>query len=79
MTTTRDVMAMLSELVALTTLEEESPQSFKVRAYENARGALVCDVCEAPLPQHAVRVCALCTYANDAGASACAVCEGALR
>ena len=37
MATTRDVMAMLSELVTLTTLEEESPQSFKVRAYENAR------------------------------------------
>lgn len=37
MTTTRDVLAMLSELVTLTTLEEESPQSFKVRAYENAR------------------------------------------
>jgi DNA polymerase (family X) len=36
-TTTRDVLAMLSDLVTLTTLEEESPQSFKVRAYENAR------------------------------------------
>ncbi len=31
---------MLSELASLTTLEEESPQSFKVRAYENARQAL---------------------------------------
>jgi DNA polymerase (family 10) len=31
---------MLDELVALTTLEEESPQAFKVRAYENARLAL---------------------------------------
>ncbi len=29
-------MAMLSELIELTILEEESPQSFKVRAYENA-------------------------------------------
>ncbi len=28
---------MLSELITLTTLEEESPQSFKVRAYENAK------------------------------------------
>lgn len=37
MATTRDVLAMLSELVTLTTLEEGSPQSFKVRAYENAR------------------------------------------
>ncbi|MCP5028444.1 MAG: DNA polymerase/3'-5' exonuclease PolX [Actinomycetia bacterium] len=35
--TNRDVFAMLSELVTLTTLDEESPQSFKVRAYENAR------------------------------------------
>ena len=32
-----DVTAMLDELVALTTLQEESPQSFKVRAYENAK------------------------------------------
>ena len=40
MATTRDVLAMLDELVALTTLEEESPQAFKVRAYENARLAL---------------------------------------
>jgi DNA polymerase (family 10) len=36
MTTTPDVVAMLRELVTLTTLDEESPQSFKVRAYENA-------------------------------------------
>jgi len=36
MATKRDVLAMLSELVTLTTLEEGSPQSFKVRAYENA-------------------------------------------
>ncbi len=38
--TNQDVLAMLSELVTLTTLDEESPQSFKVRAYENARLAL---------------------------------------
>src|SRR5690606_41824370 len=31
---------MLSELARLTTLEEGSPQSFKVRAYENARAAI---------------------------------------
>lgn len=31
---------MLSELAALTTLAEGSPQSFKARAYENARGAI---------------------------------------
>lgn len=31
---------MLSELSRLTTLEEGSPQSFKVRAYDNARGAI---------------------------------------
>ena len=37
MATNRDVLAMLSELITLTTLEEESPQSFKVRAYENAK------------------------------------------
>ncbi|MDH3248412.1 MAG: DNA polymerase/3'-5' exonuclease PolX [Acidimicrobiia bacterium] len=36
MVSTRDVVAALQELAALTTLEEESPQSFKVRAYENA-------------------------------------------
>ncbi len=34
---------MLSELVTLTTLEEESPQSFKVRAYENARLGIEAD------------------------------------
>ncbi len=32
-----DVLAMLDELITLTTLEEESPQSFKVRAYEKAK------------------------------------------
>ena len=36
-------MAMLRELVTLTTLAEESPQSFKVRAYENACLALEAD------------------------------------
>src|SRR5690554_7183542 len=38
--TTRDVLDMLSELARLTTLEEGSPQAFKVRAYENARAAI---------------------------------------
>lgn len=37
MTSARDVLAMLGELITLTTLDEESPQSFKVRAYENAK------------------------------------------
>jgi DNA polymerase (family X) len=37
MTTNADVLALLDELAALTTLEEETNQSFKVRAYENAR------------------------------------------
>ncbi|MDH3500413.1 MAG: DNA polymerase/3'-5' exonuclease PolX [Acidimicrobiia bacterium] len=36
MATNRDVMAMLAELAKLTQLQEENPQSFKVRAYENA-------------------------------------------
>lgn len=36
-----DVLAMLAELITLTTLKEESPQSFKVRAYENARNGLL--------------------------------------
>ena len=40
MATTRDVLAMLSELVTLTALHEGSPQSFKVRAYEKAGLAL---------------------------------------
>lgn len=34
--TTRDVVAMLKELAELTTLDEENPNSFRVRAYENA-------------------------------------------
>lgn len=40
MVTNRDVLEMLYELAALTTLEEGSPQSFKVRAYDNARSAI---------------------------------------
>lgn len=36
MPTNRDVVAFLYEMARLTTLAEESPQSFKVRAYENA-------------------------------------------
>ncbi|MEM9561813.1 MAG: DNA polymerase/3'-5' exonuclease PolX [Actinomycetota bacterium] len=35
--TNQQVIAMLDELVRLTTLDEESPQSFKVRAYEKAK------------------------------------------
>lgn len=37
MASNADVLAMLNELVTLTTLKEESSQSFKVRAYENAK------------------------------------------
>lgn len=37
---TADVLAMLAELAELTALDEGSPQSFKVRAYESARLAL---------------------------------------
>ena len=40
MTSTKDVLAMLHELISLTTLDEESSQSFKVRAYDNARLAV---------------------------------------
>ena len=40
MASSRDVIAMLSELISLTTLDEESAQSFKVRAYDNARLAV---------------------------------------
>ncbi len=43
MATTRDILAMLDELVKLSTLQEESPQSFKVRAYENAKLGLEAD------------------------------------
>jgi len=35
-TSNADILGMLAELVTLTTLKEQSPQSFKVRAYENA-------------------------------------------
>ena len=38
--TNHQVLAMLDELIRLTTLEEESPQSFKVRAYEKAKLAI---------------------------------------
>ncbi len=37
MVSNRQVLAMLDELIELTTLQEGSPQSFKVRAYERAR------------------------------------------
>ncbi len=40
MVTTRDVLAVLAELATLTTLAEGTPQSFKVRAYENARAGI---------------------------------------
>lgn len=43
MATTRDVLAMLQELVTLTGLAEGSPQSFKVRAYEKASLGLQSD------------------------------------
>ena len=43
MTTTRDVLAMLGELITLSALDEGSPQSFKVRAYEKARLSLEAD------------------------------------
>ena len=37
MASNADIAAMLSEFVTLTTLQEESSQSFKVRAYEKAK------------------------------------------
>ena len=40
MPSNRDVIAMLNELISLTTLDEESSQSFKVHAYDNARLAV---------------------------------------
>lgn len=40
MPSNRDVLAMLAELVKLSELDEESKQSFKVRAYENAYHAI---------------------------------------
>ena len=36
----RQILGMLDELIELTTLDEGSPQSFKVRAYERARRAV---------------------------------------
>ncbi|MDY7100658.1 MAG: helix-hairpin-helix domain-containing protein [Actinomycetota bacterium] len=46
MATRNDVLAMLSELASLTTLAEQSNQSFKVRAYEKARHALEAETCD---------------------------------
>ena len=43
MVTSRDVLAMLGELIALSALDEGSPQSFKVRAYEKAKLSLEAD------------------------------------
>ncbi len=43
MAATRDVLDLLDELAQLTTLKEGSPQSFKVRAYENAKQAIQAD------------------------------------
>ena len=43
MATSKDVLAMLAELITLTALDEGSPQSFKVRAYEKASLALQSD------------------------------------
>ena len=43
MTTTRHVLAMLGELITLSALDEGSPQSFKVRAYEKAKLSLEAD------------------------------------
>lgn len=40
MTTKRDILAFLDELVTLTILDEGDPQAFRVRAYENARRAV---------------------------------------
>ena len=38
--TKQDVLEMLAELAELTLLEEQNPQSFRVRAYESAAGAI---------------------------------------
>ncbi len=43
MVNSRDVLAMLDELALLTGLDEGSPQSFKVRAYEKAKLSLEAD------------------------------------
>ena len=40
MVTKRDVLSLLNELAALTILDEGDPQSFRVRAYENAARAI---------------------------------------
>ena len=43
MASTRDVLDLLDELAQLTVLKEQSPQSFKVRAYENAKQGIQAD------------------------------------
>ncbi len=43
MASTRDVLDLLDELALLTVLKEQSPQSFKVRAYENAKQGIQAD------------------------------------
>ena len=40
MVNSRDLLAMMDDLIQLTIIDEESPQSFKVRAYEKAKIAL---------------------------------------
>ena len=40
MVTKRDILSLLDELTELTILDEGSPQSFRVRAYDNARRAV---------------------------------------
>ena len=40
MSTKRDILALLDELATLTILDEGDPQSFRVRAYENARRSI---------------------------------------
>lgn len=46
MASNRQILVMLDELIELTTLDEGSPQSFKVRAYERARRAVESQVRE---------------------------------
>ena len=46
MVSNRQILAMLDELIELITLDEGSPQSFKVRAYERARRAVESQVRE---------------------------------
>jgi DNA polymerase (family 10) len=43
MASTSDILDLLDELAQLTTLKEGSPQSFKVRAYENAKQGIMGD------------------------------------